>query len=488
MDTLTFHPETESDMSEQIECPIKKAAESNPNAIALSDSNSSVTYKQLYKLIQNTRAYLFDKNIGPGDTVACLARNSIEQAIFFWACFKSGIIFLPLNWRLTRAQLNNQLEKINCRLLLFDKGFAGINLSCEKSTDISQIHSEKISNSFNESDNAIDLNREVLIVFSAGTTSEAKGVVLTAKNLYFSALGLLERFPLEKSDCWLAALPFFHVGGISILMRTAMARCSTYIMPSFQPDEIIELCRRRKIILSVVPTMMSDLIRLDTENCLKNARAIIMGGAGASQRLIDKIKSLGLPVLTTYGMTETSSMITLLSSEDSQNKPHTAGKILPYREIRISRDSHIQVKGKTLFAGFTDNSEINLSDDGWFDTADIGEIDENGFLHVMGRSDDMIISGGENISLSEIENALLEIDFVKAAAVIKHDHEKWGQYPVALVEVSSPNEGWEDIKEALSPKIPGFMMPREIHILNAIPLNAVGKIDRNKLSRMLKKY
>jgi O-succinylbenzoic acid--CoA ligase len=471
-------------MSEKIECPIGKAAESHPNAIALADSGRTVTYEQLYKQIQNAQGFLFDQNIRPGDTVACLARNSIEPAVLFWACFKSGIKFLPLNWRLNKAQLNNQLEKINCGLLLFDKIFSGMDLSCETSFEISNIFLEKASGTISECDNEIELDRDALIIFSAGTTSEAKGVVLKAKNLYYSALGLLETFPLEKSDCWLAALPFFHIGGISILMRTALAGCSTYIMPSFQPDEIIELSKRKKLILSVVPTMLSELIKFDTENGLNNNRAIIMGGAGASQALLEQIKSRSLPVLTTYGMTETSSMMTLLTPEDSPNQIHTSGKILPYRQIRISDANRIQVKGKTLFSGVADNSKINFTDDGWFDTGDIGTIDEDGFLTVRGRSDDMIISGGENISLSEIENILLEIDAVKTAAAIKYDHKKWGQCSAAFVEVSLPEASPEDIKSLLKDKLPGFMMPREIHILDKIPLNAVGKIDRNKLSQI----
>ncbi|MFH1700507.1 MAG: o-succinylbenzoate--CoA ligase [Candidatus Zixiibacteriota bacterium] len=472
-------------MPEKIDCPIRKAAESNPDAIALADFGNKVSYQHLYSLIQNTQCYLFDKNIKPGDTVACLARNSIEQAILFWACFKSGIVFLPLNWRLKEGQLNNQIKKTNCRLLLFEKEFGGINLSCDTSLEFSRVFSIKTLHTPSDSNHTFEPNRDALIIFSAGTTSEAKGIVLTARNLYYSALGLLERFPLKKSDCWVAVLPFFHIGGISILMRTAMAGCSTYIMPSFGPDEIIELSKRRNLILSVVPTMMSDLINIDSENDLKNAKAIILGGAGADQRLIEKIKSRGLLVWTTYGMTETASMVTLLSPEDSPNKIDTAGEILPYREMKITDEGHIQVRGETLFSRFTDNSKIDITHDGWFDTNDIGMIDENEFLIVTGRFDDMIISGGENISLLEIENVLLEIDFITAAAVIKQNHKKWGQCPVAFVEISSPKVSSQEIKAAAKSKLPGFMMPREIHILNKIPRNVVGKTDRNKLSQML---
>lgn len=486
MDLFIFRRRMELDMPEKIKCPIWQGAQSHPNTIALIDANREVTYEQLYKQIQIALSFLLEKNVKPGDTVVCLARNSFEQAILFWACIKSGIIFLPLNWRLINDQLDSQLKKINCRLLIYDNEFSGLNLSCDDSIEISGFLLKNNGNFLSESTNEIELDREALIIFSAGTTSESKGVVLTVKNLYYSALGLLEQYPLEKSDCWLAALPFFHIGGISILMRTAMAGYSTYIMPSFDPKKIIELSKQKKLIISVVPTMMSELMKFDTENSLKNTRAIIMGGAGANQSLLKEIKSRGLSVLTTYGMTETSSMVTLLSPKDSPSKLNTSGEVLPYREIRISDANHIQVRGKTLFSRFADNTEIKIAEDGWYDTGDIGTIDKEGFLNVTGRFDDMIISGGENISLSEIENSLLEIEAVKSAAVIKHDHAKWGQCPVAFVEVSLPNIAQEDIKNSLKNKLPGFMMPRKIHILDVLPLNAVGKIDRNKLSQILK--
>ncbi|MDD4050404.1 MAG: o-succinylbenzoate--CoA ligase [candidate division Zixibacteria bacterium] len=477
-------------MNRVMVCPIQAAAQKYPDRIALYDINQTLTFSQLDAMVTGTAAALQARGVVPGQVVSILGRNTVEFAIVFFAALRHGFILMPLNYRLTPADRRRQLSAADCRLAIHDSEFkaeaADLGVT---SVSIREIISDDVQGSSHSSVIEIPLEREALVIFSSGSTGRPRGVVLTWGNLYFNALGSATFLPLGPEDIWLAVLPFFHIGGISILFRTALAACGAYVMPRFEAKGVIDVLRQNHIsLISLVPTMLNDLLGEDGDNLLRGVRGIILGGAAFDAALRQTAAAKRLPVLTTYGMTETTSMVTLLDKSDRPDLWATAGRILPYREVLIADDKgkslpmgergHIMIRGDVVSRRYIGERGTERLPDDWFDTGDIGIMDAPGYLTVVGRQDSIIISGGENIDLTRIETVLNAISGVKGAVVVSRKDEKWGRRPVAFVEPSGADFPEERIMGEMAAQLPRFMLPDRIIIVRPLPLTAGGKYDR----------
>lgn len=480
-------------MSRMIACPIREAARKFPDRIALSDADQTVTFEQLDAAVTGTSDGLQARGITTGRVVAVLGRNSVEYAILFFAAIRCGVTLMPLNSRLTAVDWRRQLTAADCRLVVIDREFQpnAADLAIA-SVSMAEIIAENPSGFDQRAPIEIPLEREALIIFSSGSTGRPRGVVLTWGNLYFNALGSAAFLPLGPEDIWLAVLPFFHIGGISILVRTVLAANGAYIMPRFDATSVIEVIRRGQIsLISVVPTMLNNLMIADGDNLLRNLRGIIVGGAAFDAALRRDAAAKRLPILTTYGMTETASMVTLLDKTDRDDLWATSGKMLPYREVMIALDDgspapmgtagRIMIRGETVFPRYIGVTDIRRQPEDWFDTGDRGVMDMAGYLTVLGRQDSIIVSGGENIDMTRIETVLMAISGIKGAVVLSRADETWGRRPVAFVEPSGEEFPEERIKEELAAQLPRFMLPDRIIIVRALPLTAAGKYDRAAL-------
>ncbi|MCP4567380.1 MAG: o-succinylbenzoate--CoA ligase [FCB group bacterium] len=471
-----------------IPCPISHNAADYPHRPALTSRSRIISYEELNHIVDATVVRLQERGIAPGDVVAALSWNTIEYTILFFAAFRLGFILMPLNCRLTPTDWDDQIMRAEATLLACGEEFKDISGLPVPSIELKALIAPQANKTEIEKSENYSLDREALIMFSSGSTGAPRGVVLTWGNLYYSALGLLSVMPFGENDCWPATLPFFHIGGISIPLRTALAGGSTRIMPGFEPDEIIKAAATGDIShLSVVPTMLVELMRVDTQNILAGMKAIILGGARIEKSLLEEVERRKLPVLTTYGLTETASMVTLLSPQDRPAGLATAGKTLPYRELKIDVESgRIVVRGETLFARYLDEMEsTGLSRREWLTTEDIGSLTEDGILTVLGRHDEMIISGGENISPATIEEALCRIEEVEAAVVLSQPDTKWGYRPVAFVQSSGDSLTEAGILEMLRRRLASIMIPDRVIIIESIPLTGSGKYDRPALWRQL---
>ncbi len=468
---------------DSISCPIRALAQTDPKRVALEQrstldqNDQEVSYFELDRMVDSAVALLSSNGIGPGDVVAVLADNSIEYALLFFATMRSGFILMPLNSRLNLSDYNEQLELAGCRLLISQKKYADkvTSLNCQH-ISIEQIGSSK---NIQQSDAklSIDLKAEALIMFSSGSRNKARGVVLSWSNLYYSALGIQERLQFDRYDSWLASLPFYHIGGISILFRAMLGGFNSIIFDSFDPEKILKAIKSHPAsYLSVVPTMLDDLISFDRNGILKEAKGIIVGGDGLNQTVRSKLIEANLPVMTTYGMTETGSMVTLASIADFAKLPSGSGKVLPYRKISVTDSNEILIGGKTVAVRYL-GSDIGLAENGFFTTGDLGRMDDDGNLIVTGRSDDMIISGGENIDLNRITNALLKLQSIQNAVAIGRDDRKWGQRPIAFIELSDKNITTGKILELLRADLPSIYTPDEIIIVDQLPRTGSGKYD-----------
>lgn len=480
-------------MNRVIACPLRTAAVKSPDRIALSDPDRSMTFAEWDAAVAGTMEGFTARNIASGQVVAVLAWNSIEYAILFFAAWRYGVVLMPLNCRLTVDDWRRQLSTADCRLVVTDRRFqsqaADLGVPSVAMTDIIADAPAEVS-----PDARIDipLDRETLLVFSSGSTGRPRGVVLTGGNLHFNALGLAAILPPEPDDVWLAVLPFFHIGGISILVRAASAAGRVHLLARFDAAGVLEALAAASVtFLSVVPTMLADLMAADAVNRLRALRGIIVGGAAFDAALRREAEAKRLPILTTYGLTETASMVTLLDKSDRLDLWTTAGRVLPYREIMIADDNgesappetvgKILIRGEVVAGRFLDEREVRRGPEDWFDTGDNGMMDRSGNLTVLGRRDDVIVSGGENIDLTRIEAVLSGVPGVKGVVVLSRADDKWGRRPVAFVEPSGGSSPEADIRTALTAQLPRFMHPDRIVIVRPLPLTGNGKYDRAAL-------
>jgi O-succinylbenzoic acid--CoA ligase len=305
----------------------------------------------------------------------------------------------------------------------------------------------------------IPLDRPSTVVFTSGSTGTPKAALHTFGNHYLSAAGSNANIAVAPRDRWLHSLPLYHVGGLSIVFRCLLAGAAVALP---EPDAPLGGSIRglRVTHVSLVSTQLLRLLREDTK--LGGLKAVLMGGGPIPEDLVDEALARGLPVHTSYGLTEMASQVTTTPPGASRERLRTAGRVLPRREVRVSGEGEILVRGETLFAGYLrgDGPNLPLDDGRWFRTGDLGEMDDNGYLRVLGRRDNLFVSGGENVRPEEIEEALLRIKGVEEAVVVPMQDPEFGERPAAFVRLSG---GVVDLASALEPILPRFKIPNAFH-------------------------
>src|SRR5699024_7609885 len=335
----------------------------------------------------------------------------------------------------------------------------------------------------------IQLTDPMTIIYTSGTTGHPKGVVHTYGNHWWSAISSSLNTGLHTDDKWLAMLPIFHVGGLSIFLKSVIYGMSTFLVESFEASRVNRLIIERKItIVSVVTVMLQQLLAdLEQETYPNTFRYMLLGGGSCPEQLLLEAKSKHIRVIQSYGMTETSSQIVTLAFADALKKIGSSGKPLFPAEVNIlHKDAdgigEVCVKGPMVTNGYYKNERATEESfvDEWLRTGDLGYLDEDGFLYVVDRRTDLIISGGENIYPSEVEHAIMQIDGVLDVAVVGQADNKWGQVPVAfVVQVNNLKE--KDILTFLKRKLATYKLPKEIIFIDELPRNASNKIMKYKL-------
>jgi O-succinylbenzoic acid--CoA ligase len=312
----------------------------------------------------------------------------------------------------------------------------------------------------------------MLVVFTSGTTAEPRAIELTAQNLLASAVASSWNLGVDPADRWLGVLPLFHVGGLSILTRSAVYGTTAVIHERFDPARVrAELERGSVTLASFVPTMLQRLRDEGLERA-PALRAALLGGGPIPPELLDWARDRGLPVVPTYGMTETCSQIATMDPEDALAGERGA-RPLEGAEIEISDADEILVRGPMV-------ARSALAADGWLHTGDLGRLDDEGRLHVEGRIKDTIVSGGENVAPAEVEAVLLQHEGVADAGVVGVADPDWGEAVTAYVVLSSavePDALIQHCAHALS----RFKVPKSVHVVDSLPRNAAGKLLRGEL-------
>jgi len=316
------------------------------------------------------------------------------------------------------------------------------------------------------------------VLYTSGTTGRARGAVLTRSALHASAQASATNLGWQDDDCWLLVMPVARVGGLSIVTRCLAARRAVALAPAFDAVRLPALVAQQRVTLvSLVPTMLALLLDAHP-GWLPPAhlRAVLLGGAAASSGLLGHAAARRLPIVVTYGCTETCSQVAATPYAMRFDAAACGvGRPLPGVQLRID-DGRIHVRGPMRMAGYL--GEPPLAPEAWFDTGDLGTIDARGCLHLHARRADLIVSGGENVYPAEVERMLEACPGIRAAAVFGVPDETWGQ-TVAVAVVAGPQPPSDQtLVEFLRERMAGHKRPRWICYVDSLPLTAAGKPDR----------
>lgn len=307
-----------------------------------------------------------------------------------------------------------------------------------------------------------------LVVFTSGTSGSPKGVRLTHENLVAASSGSVAHLDHDSDDTWLLAIPLGHVAGLSIVVRSAYAGGSVRLLPGFDPVSFARALHGDVTMVSVVPAMLRSLIDHDA-GPYRGLKAVLVGGGPIPDGLLEEAAAAGMPVLPTYGMTETFGQVaTLRPGAPVERKAHP----LPGVDLRIEKDRRIAVRGQQVSPGYL--GEPNRGDE-WLVTNDLGEIDSDGALRVLGRSDTVIITGGENVDPARVESEIGTLEGVEEVVVSGVPDDRWGE---VLVAVYAGTAEPEDLRAAMGTHLPRHMIPTRWVTVNAIPRTPLGKPDR----------
>lgn len=320
--------------------------------------------------------------------------------------------------------------------------------------------------------------RPMAVLFTSGTSGAPKAVALSRRAFTAAAVASAQRLGWQETDRWLLALPPAHVGGLSILTRCLLARRTVVLTSCQDPGELLEVMAREQVTLaSLVPAQLSRLLAARKGPAPPTLRAVLVGGGPCPAALLEQGRSRGWPLLPTYGLTEACSQVATVAPGE---EPVGCGRALPGVEIGIV-NGEIQVRGPTLCDGYLTPHGLlpSVDSEGWLATGDEGELDGSGCLHVFGRKDEVIVTGGENVSPAEVEAALRTCPGVAEALVVGVADEVWGQVVGALLvatRAEPPSQAHLD--EKLAKRLAPFKRPRLVRWVAELPFTATGKPDR----------
>lgn len=477
-------------MTEIIPHWLTKQAGLSPNHVALEfPDGKKVTFKELKMNSENYARKLAALGVKAGTHIGVLSSNQLEMVYTIHALSYLGAVGILLNTRLSDKELNYQLRDAEAGLLITDNEEKKRRLNILKQYSFLDLHHTAEADI--ELLQEINLKNTFTIIYTSGTTGFPKGVMHTYGNHWWNAIASALNLGLDKKDKWLISLPLFHVSGLSTLMKSVIYGMPIYLMKKFNENHIHEAIMQKDItIVSVVTVMVQRLMEtMGEERYPERLRCLLLGGGPAPKSLLERAKSKDIPVFQSYGMTETTSQIVTLSPEDALNKLGSAGKPLLPAELKIDKPGEdgvgeIIVKGPTVTAGYYNNQKANDESisKGWLKTGDLGYVDQEGFLYVVDRRTDLIISGGENIYPSEIESALVKMAEIKEAGVTKAVDDTWGQVPVAYV-VTNKLITEAEILTFLEKHLAKYKLPKKIFFTDQLPRNAANKLVRSKLHK-----
>ena len=463
--------------------PIARHAQARPASPALLAPDRRWTYADLHRTVGRWATRLRAEGVEPEDRIALHLERSPRLVGLLWALWRIGAVAVPLSTREPPETVVAQATQVDAACLLTTNATVIEWASDQLPTMRPSVLTAPESSPLGPPEYALD--RPATILYTSGSTGAPKAALHTWANHLYSAKGSNANIPLRAGDQWLLALPLYHVGGLAILVRCALAGGAVQLAGPAGAEAVGETDGVTHA--SMVPTQFRRVLRIGDGSPPSSLRAVLVGGGPIPDALLREGMEKRWPLHTSYGCTEMASQVTTTPPGASLNTLRTAGRCLPHRRVRIGDDGHILVAGPTLFEGYvTPEGLHDPRQNGWYPTGDRGRIDAQGRLHVEGRMDQMFVSGGENIQPAEIETALEQIEGVDQAVVVPVPDPEFGNRPVAFLRADAAQSP-ETLRAALSDLLPGFKIPDAFHSLADADLGEGLKIDRGRLREQARK-
>ena len=467
---------------------IERWAQHSPAKTALHFQGEDFSYSALWASTQRATRGLAGLGIAKGDRIAFLGYNHPQMLVLLFAAARLGALLVPLNWRLTAHEHRAILADCGPRALFFEPEFeshaAGLPVETQVRLDAQLPDSAPLI--------AGEDDDELLIVYTSGTTAAPKGAVLTQAALLWNGFNSIHAHDLGQGDHVLSPLPMFHVGGLNNQTLPALLAGATVTLHRrFEPGLwLADVAGRRPTLSLLVPaTLQAVIAHPDWETTdLTSLRMVNTGSMVVPDNLIRRFHARNVPIGQIYGATETAPIATVLMTRDAYTKAGSAGKAALHCEVRIV-DAEVQVRGPNVMRRYWNSPDATVAaftSDGWFRTGDLGRWDAEGFLWIDGRSKDVIISGGENIHPAEIENVLADCPAIAECAVIGVADPKWGEAACAVI-VRKPGAALEEagVMALFTDRLARYKHPRKILFADSLPKNAMGKVQKVELRKML---
>jgi o-succinylbenzoate---CoA ligase len=434
---------------------LAQRSQSCPERTALLADDSEVSYAELEAEATWVARRLAAHGVRRGSVAAMTMHPRREQVVLVHALMKVGAVLLPLGPRLSAVE---RAAAIAAEEPAVDLDDAGELTQTEADLPLLGEH---------------DMDDLACRVLTSGSTGPPSPVGLTYGNFLWSAVASAFNIGVEPDDRWLCCLPLSHISGLGIVMRSVIYGTTAVVHDGFEVDRVAAALERDEItVVSLVATMLTRLLEAGAD--LSGPRTILVGGGPVPEAPLEEALGRGATVVQTYGLTEACSQVTTLAPADARRKLGSAGRPLLTTHLRI-QDGEILVQGPTVAPGLADA-------DGWLHSGDLGHIDEEGFLYVDDRMDDMIVSGGENVVPAEVEKVLLRHPEVADAAVVGREDPEWQQAVTAIVVLVDGSAATPDeLRRHCAESLAGFKVPKRVELAAALPRTPSGKLMRRAL-------
>ena len=496
---------------------LKRTAENYGEKEAIYDLKNRFSYLNLKKDVDNLASCLKEKGVKKGERIAVALPNWYETAVIFFAVAKLGAILVPFNPKYKKFEVEFILKNSEPKILFaseeFEKsiGFKEahilvpeiITVKCKLDGFLS--YEDLLINNVPVAEEEIDTKNDIFcILYTSGTTGIPKGVMITHRSVVQSANTMKNGLKCTEKDVFVIAAPFFHIFGMAINLFCAITSGARMVLQEkYHPEQLLQLIEKEKITIKQgVPTMFIKVLEVENfdQYDISSLRAGIVGASSISAEKMKEIRDrMNINLCQSYGVTETVSVTLTPYDADESKICETVGKAIPGVELKIVNDQRkalpngavgeIAIKGFGTMKGYyklPDQTAEVLDEDGWFFTGDLGSLNEEGYLTIVGRKKELIIRGGFNIYPQEIEGILMRHKKIAEAAVVGLPDEKLGEIVCAVIRLKEGlNSTEEEIKDFLKENLALYKLPSKVIFTNDFPVTASGKIQKLKLRNQL---
>lgn len=477
---------------------LQRRALLDPARLALICGNERLTWSTLNELVGKTATMIASAGIRPGDRVAVLMKNGIGFCALYHAVARLGAVLCPINWRLAPAEIDYIVGHSGATLLVHDADLSETVTSLTGQPACIPIPKSGLGAVVARFDSAPPPDRPapgdpLLLVYTSGTTGRPKGAVLTQSQMFWASATMACTIDYHRDDVGLIPVPLFHVGGLSFATLFVHIGATAVLMPVWEPDTVLALIEREKINhFFAVAAMLEGLTASPRYpgTKLESLRWVMAGGAPVPVPLIKKLAQRDVPVIQTYGATETAGPAVVVDAASAERKAGAAGKPFFHTDVRIVDETgceapantagEIQVRAPHVFEAYWQDAAATRDafDEDWYKSGDIGRLDEEGYLYVFDRKKDMIVSGGENIYSAEVERVLSAHPDIAEVAVIGVPDAKWGEAVCAVaVPAGDATPTLDVLQDFARAELARFKLPRVLILQDTpLPRNATGKL------------